>query len=62
MWDKIQFNDKRILTVPSEVLVNVFLKLLLQKNYINNATYLNAIFKDKEKQPSLPQIVMAINI
>ena len=43
MWDKIQFNDKRILTVPSEVLVRVFVELLLRENYINNATYLNAM-------------------
>ena len=43
MWDKMQFNDKIILTVPSEVLVRVFLKKLLQENYINNATYLNAM-------------------
>lgn len=39
----MQFNDKIILTVPSEVLVRVFLKKLLQENYINNATYLNAM-------------------
>ena len=42
-------SDKLTLTVPSEVLVRVFLKVLLQKNYINNATYSNAL-KELDKK------------
>jgi len=36
-------DNKLVLAVPSEVLVRIFLKMLLQENYINNATYLNAM-------------------
>ena len=36
-------SDKLMLAVPSEVLVRVFVELLLRENYINNATYLNAM-------------------
>ena len=42
-------DNKLVLAVPSEVLVRVFLKLLLQKNYINNTTYSNAM-KELDKK------------
>ena len=42
-WYKVKPTDKLMLTIPSEVLVRVFVELLLRENYINNATYLNAM-------------------
>ena len=43
VWYKMQLSDNLVLTVPSEVLVRVFLKMLLQEKHINNATYMNAM-------------------